>query len=313
MQLAAGIDGGGTRPTCELISLADGTAARLVFGAFNRNSIGAEAFDALLDEIFSAIRRAGECKALCIGAAGVSNPEMADAIREKAAFYGMPPVILVGDQAVALYGAADGGCGIALVSGTGSCCMGRDSRGKSVTSGGGGHLIDDGGSGYALGRDALSAVMRSFDGRGGHTLLSDLLKREWGVTNIPQLIAKVYAFPDKSGIASVSPLVEEAARAGDAKALEIVEKGAEELLLMVKTVYGQMADEQMPLFLTGGLFSHETVLRETFIRRLGEALPCVTVTEPAMDAAAGAARWALSSLDHDGQRPDAARARQRKG
>ena len=69
------------------------------------------------------------------------------------------------DQETALAGALGAPCGMVLIAGTGSICFGRDAVVKQPGSGGYGHKIDDEGSGYALGRDALAAVVRAQDGR----------------------------------------------------------------------------------------------------------------------------------------------------
>ena len=55
--------------------------------------------------------------------------------------------------------------GIAMISGTGSSAFTRQG-GVVAQVGGWGHLIDDAGSGYALGRACLAAAYRALDGRG---------------------------------------------------------------------------------------------------------------------------------------------------
>ena len=98
-----------------------------------------------------------------------------------------------------------GGTGCILIAGTGSICTGITEDGKTARAGGWGHLIDDVGSGYALGRDALTAVVRAQDGRGAKTVLTDLVQKAWKVENIGQLIAETYSTADKSHIASCLP------------------------------------------------------------------------------------------------------------
>lgn len=293
MKIIAGIDGGGTGTTVELRDMENHVLQREKFGPFNINSIGEEKLYELLREIFEYILHFGECEAVCIGAAGISNPAVNNILREivqVVCFSGK--MLLKGDHEIALYGAMSGGPGSVLIAGTGSICTGMDAEGKTARAGGWGHLIDDMGSGYALGRDALGAVVRSLDGRSEATLLSSLIFDFWSIADEKQLIAKVYSTGDKSNIASLSPLVEAAAAGGDGTALTIIERNAEELTGLVASVNKKLGLENMQLSLLGSLLSNDTVLKKAFLRLLPQRLPGAAVKEPDMDAAAGAALWA---------------------
>ena len=290
MRFAAGVDGGGTRTTMECRRLDGGVLCRETFGPFNLNSIGEAQFAGLLEEIAAFLRKTGACEALCIGAAGVSNPQ----VRELTArtMDSLCPWRLVGDHEIALYGALSGGPGIALIAGTGSICCGRNERGEFVRSGGWGHLIDDGGSGYALGRDILSAVVRQWDGRGEETVLARLVPEFLQTGTSQELIAYVYG-GDKSRIAALAPLVGRAADLGDRAALAIYEKnGAElgELVLATAKRLGMVSGEAA---LLGGLLTRDERLRGALRGYLAEGAPGLRCVEPRQDAAAGAALMAL--------------------
>ena len=163
--LIAGIDGGGTHTRLELRDGDNHFLRREEFGAFNLNSIGEAAFRRLLRQVFAACGGMTDCEKICIGAAGISNPAVGDILMQElndAGFTGKWK--LCGDQEIALRGAMD--CpGAAVIAGTGSICFGKNRDGQTARSGGYGHLIDDGGSGYALGRDVFRAAVRALDGR----------------------------------------------------------------------------------------------------------------------------------------------------
>ncbi|MCM1224114.1 MAG: hypothetical protein NC548_57645 [Lachnospiraceae bacterium] len=293
MKIIAGIDGGGTGTIVELRSMENKVLERDKFGPFNINSIGEEKLYDLLREIFEYILQSGECEGICIGAAGISNSAVDDVLKEITQELGFSgKMILKGDHDIALYGAMSGAPGSVLIAGTGSICTGMDAEGKTARAGGWGHLIDDTGSGYALGRDALGAVVRSLDGRSKATLLSSLIYDFWGISNERQLIEKVYSTSEKSNIASLSPVVEKAALQGDKTACTIMEKNAGELVELVACIYRKLKLESMKLSLLGSLISKNTLLREDFLKQLAEKLPAVQVKEPDMDAASGAALWA---------------------
>ena len=97
--------------------------------------------------------------------------------------------------------------------------------------------MDDEGGGFALGRDALAAVVRAEDGRIAPTVLHDAVFEALQVGAVRELIGKIYA-PGfgKREVAALAPLVGAAAEQGDAAALQIVEKAGRELALLVRPV-----------------------------------------------------------------------------
>ena len=295
MRLAAGIDGGGTRTTVECRRMDGSVLCRKVFGPFNLNSIGEERFSALWDEIIAFLDAQGQCTALCAGAAGISNPRVQALTARAMERAGIARWRLVGDHETALHGALSGQPGCALIAGTGSICCGRNAQGEFVRTGGWGHLIDDGGSGYALGRDALAAVVRQWDGRGEATVLSELSPARLGTKTPQELIAHVYG-GDKSRIAALSPLVGEAASQGDKAALAIYERGGAELTALVTATADRLGLEQGEVAMLGGLLTHDKHLRAAFIAGLAEKAPGLRCVEPRQDAAAGAAMLALDLL-----------------
>lgn len=290
MRFAAGVDGGGTRTTVECRTMEGAALCREVFGPFNLNSVGEERFTALLEEIAAFLGKTGECAALCIGAAGVSNPR----VRELTAqvMDGVCPWRLAGDHEIALHGAHSGGPGLALIAGTGSICCGKNERGEAVRAGGWGHLIDDGGSGYALGRDLLSAVVRQWDGRGEETALTRLLLARLEIETPQELVAYVYG-GDKSRVASLAPLAGQAAAQGDRTALDIYARNGAELGELVLAAAKRLGMETGEVALLGGLLTGDGCLREALTAWLAERAPGLRCIEPRQDAAAGAAMLAL--------------------
>ena len=290
MRFAAGVDGGGTRTTVECRTMEGAALCREVFGPFNLNSVGEERFTALLEEIAGFLEKTGEYAALCIGAAGVSNPR----VRELTAqvMDGVCPWRLAGDHEIALHGAHSGGPGLALIAGTGSICCGKNERGEAVRAGGWGHLIDDGGSGYALGRDLLSAVVRQWDGRGEETVLTRLLLARLEIETPQELVAYVYG-GDKSRVASLAPLAGQAAAQGDRTALDIYARNGAELGELVLAAAKRLGMETGEVALLGGLLTGDGRLREALTAWLAERAPGLRCIEPRQDAAAGAAMLAL--------------------
>ena len=265
----AGIDGGGTKTRIELRDEKNNLLRKGSFGPFNYNAIGEAAFRTLLREIFAFCGDMHQCSKLCIGAAGISNPKVEQILAEEleqAGFTGKRK--LCGDQEIALRGAMDTP-GIVVIAGTGSVCFGRNAAGKTARSGGYGHLIDDGGSGYVLGRDVLSTAVRAVDGRGN----------SWGILNavyaqidgyVPEDIVSFVHDPNtgKAAIASLAPIALRQAELGDWEAWRILERGAGELYELVKAVQQRLDLRGCRIALLGGLLSEENPYRNAVAEKL---------------------------------------------
>lgn len=178
MPYCVGIDGGGTKTAVELRWSDHSSNARAVFGPLNCNSDRPAAAKTLADTMAWLAAQPGGltgCGALCIGSAGISNPDAYHFLENTVRAGGYRgPLQIVGDQVTALAGALGTPVGTVLIAGTGSICYARTADGHERRSGGWGHLIDDEGSAYALGRDILRAVVRAADGRAPATALTAL-------------------------------------------------------------------------------------------------------------------------------------------
>ncbi len=142
--------------------------------------------------------------------------------------------------------------GCAIIGGTGSSLYARID-GKIIHLGGWGYLIDTGGSGYALGRDAFLAAFRYCDGRGKKTLIYDMLWEQMG-SRPEENIPRIYQ-GGRSYIASFAGTVFQARREGDAIAEEIFQKGVHALaeLTFAAETYFQGPYEGI---MGGGIFSN---------------------------------------------------------
>lgn len=295
MDFLAGIDGGGTKTKVICVTPEGVELDTRVFGPFNLNSIGAERFQALLAEISAYLNGLGNCVALAIGSAGISNQDMVQMVAAAMENANIANWKLVGDQEIALYGALDGAPGIALIAGTGSICFGRAADGTMARSGGWGHLIGDEGSGYALGRDALMAVAKEWDGYGPKTRLTALLAAEQGLTTQREIISYIYG-GDKSRIAALSRLVEQAAREGDAVATDILRENAQKLAALVAAVAHRLTLGHTRVAMLGGMLENDTLLRHFFREEMEAHHPQIACVAPLHNAATGAVMLAQTML-----------------
>jgi glucosamine kinase len=230
-QIFAGVDGGGTKSTL-LLSDAAGNELARVSGAAGlvdprHPERSAEVIAQLVRMASAQAGLSGAPAALCAGLAGVGNEAERVAV-EQALAGAARSVRVVSDGEIALHGAFGGGPGVLLIAGTGSVAYGRGPDGRMDRSGGWGMYVGDEGSGYALGRAALAAALRSVDGREAETrllpLVLEVLKLD-GPRGIPPWAGRAA----KGDIASLARHVLDLAAAGDAVALRLVEHQAAEL------------------------------------------------------------------------------------
>lgn len=289
----AGIDGGGTHTQVELRDMENRLLRRGDFGPFNLNSIGETAFHGLLQEVFDWCGGMDSCARLCVGAAGLSNPNVEIILKEELQCSGFRGKwYLCGDQEIALRGAMEGP-GIVLISGTGSICFGKNAAGATARSGGYGHLIDDGGSGYALGRDVLSRAVQATDGRETDRAILRAVCDRLG-TGPEGIVPFVYGpETDKAAIAKYSSIALELADRGNPAAREILDRQAGELAALVRAVQTRLQMPKCRIALLGGLLVPENTYRRAAAEKLSELGDVIV---PAQDALWGAAQlaWELS-------------------
>ncbi|MBM3848403.1 MAG: N-acetylmuramic acid 6-phosphate etherase, partial [Verrucomicrobia bacterium] len=124
------------------------------------------------------------------------------------------------------------GSGIAarvlVLSGTGSCCLGRGVRGKTVKIGGWGHILGDKASGFEIGLRALKAVVYYLDRDRSWSLLGQRLLRRLLLNEPNDLIDWVSKAP-KDQVAGLATEVFEAAALGDSIATDILTGAAASL------------------------------------------------------------------------------------
>ena len=290
-----GIDGGGTK-TRVAVCAPDGTLLRReTLGAFNLSAIGEDGFRRRTEEILALCGDMRGCGAICVGGAGVSGAAAGEILRAELAAHGFAgKLLLCGDHEIALAGAMQTpGC--VLIAGTGSVCYGKNAAGEAFRCGGGGHIIDDPGSGYTLGRDALAAALRTEDGRLSENALHAAVMDAVGGHDIQGIFDFVYfSRRGKSDIAALAPLVLRCAEQGDAVSLAILHRGATELARLVSAVTGRLGlDKKSPCALAGGLLAENNIYRRTVCEAL---VPFCRPAKPEHGALFGAVQLALAAV-----------------
>lgn len=296
-----GIDAGGTKTVCLLADDEGRVVAEARGGGANLQSAGELEVEKVLHHVME--EALGEHDilpaAICLGIAGVDRPEDGDAVRGIMRRIGFKtPTLVVNDALVALVAGAGDEPGVVLVAGTGSIAYGRDAGDRAARAGGWGYLLGDEGGGFWIGRAALSAVVRQFDGRGPSTLLTDMVLSHMRLASPTQLIHEIY-YRDlhRHAIAGLAALVQRAADEGDAVAAQILARAGAELAAAASSVIARldMRGDIFPTVLAGGIFRGVPWLTSDVTTRLFEVAPRTEVRLLDVEPAVGAVRLALAA------------------
>jgi N-acetylglucosamine kinase-like BadF-type ATPase len=199
------------------------------------------------------------------------------------------------DAKAALYAGNAAGCGVVLISGTGSIAYGRNDQGAEARCGGWGYLVGDEGSAVWIGQEGLRAASYDHDGRGSPTRITGHLFEDLGVTDFNGLLPLLYGRPHPSPalLAATRPLAR-AFSEHDGIAVNIVQRGARLLAGMAATVAHTLLLDGGPVYLAGGAFENVRPLEKAVRIELLGALPRAAVEPVGEEPAMGAARLAAT-------------------
>ena len=305
MSFFLGVDGGGSRTRAVVMDAEGQELARaegpptLIDPANPRATIGV--ITHVCRQAVGDAGATGPAKVLWAGIAGAGSDPTRSVVWEALREAGIAETVHTGTDADAAFRDAFGSDpGILLISGTGSIALGRGVDGSTVSIGGWGVLLGDEGSGYAMGMEALRAVVRGEDGRSMQTGLRDTILERLAVDRPEHLIAWV-AMASKADVAAVVPIVCDQAESGDEVAGTIVENAVEDLVAHVLTVVQRLGPwpGRPAVALTGGLIDEDGPLRQRVSVAIGGLL-CQT-SDRVVDAARGAAHLAIESVEGESQ------------
>jgi N-acetylglucosamine kinase-like BadF-type ATPase len=298
-----GIDGGATKTQAAIVDAQGVLHGVGLGGSSNYDNVGVAAAQANIGQAVAAARRQARLDhapfaATFLGLAGIVSPEDRAVVREMAEALELAPGDRIGvdhDCRIALAGGLTGRPGIALIAGTGSSCFGMNEAGDAWRGSGWGHLISDEGSGYWFGIQAMRAAVQAYDGRGIPTVLRERLQATLGLAEMDDLVRRLYVDGmSQQEIAALAPLVFEAARDGDERALALVREGMEALADSVLAVARKLRMEsECDLALIGGIFQAGPMFVEELERAVRSRLPGCRVIFAEMPPSLGACLLAL--------------------
>jgi N-acetylglucosamine kinase-like BadF-type ATPase len=192
------------------------------------------------------------------------------------------------------------GVGIAAIAGTGSIVFGRDATGDTARVGGWGYLLGDEGSGYDLARRGLQAALYAADGRGEATALLDAFQQQFQARSPRDLAMTVYRhrLPVRD-LAALSAIVDRVAVAGDPVARRIIDQGASEIAIAIRTCARHLQfaiDQPFEVVTIGGVWQSEAGFRDRAIEAVRSEFTEASIIWPRSSPAQGAALTVLRAI-----------------
>ena len=195
---------------------------------------------------------------------------------------------------------------VAVVCGTGINCVGRRADGATARFPALGAISGDWGGGWELGEKAVWHAARAVDGRGPATVLADLVPAALGRPDLASVIEDLHRGRlHRRVLPTLAPLLFQAAAAGDRVAGSVVDRQAEEVVLLAAAALRRLGLEhdEVPVLLGGGvLAARDPRLVRGIEERLAAVAPHARIEFVTAPPVLGAA---LLVLEADGAGPDA--------
>jgi N-acetylglucosamine kinase-like BadF-type ATPase len=286
MGVVIGVDGGSSKTELLAVTHEGEPVAHIRGPGSNSHTLGVEGAVDVLAELVERAAPAGAVDRAAFFLCGADLPSDIAELEHALARRGWAREVTVDNDTFALLrtGARDGNA-VAVVCGSGINCVGRAADGRVARYPGLGWETGDWGGSEALGREALFLAARAEDGRGQRTVLVDAIRSHFGAGTVAELgeVAHYRRRPVRLG--ELAPAVLAAAAEGDAVALGLVRRLADEIVLLVERALRDLELAEAATVLGGGM------LREGFlVEAVAARVPNpVVVREPPVLGAALAA------------------------
>ena len=234
MKYYLGVDGGGTKTLSVIVDETGRTAGIGIGGTGNFQTVGVEdACSQVKTSIDNALDAAGitpeQIRASYFGMAGADRPTDFQIVEDLLAPIAQSKTWAIeNDAIIGVLAESRQLCGIGVVCGTGTNVVGLNLQGERIQVGGMGDLFGDRAGGSHIGKQAVALACRGRDGRGTPTILYDRFCKHYGVTDLIDLIDRLYR-GENLKLSELVRYVVDAAIAGDEVATTILTDVGEEM------------------------------------------------------------------------------------
>lgn len=273
--LYMGIDCGGSKISCLVIDSAGRLIAetkRSSDGLLLKEASSLKVYEETVREVLETVN--GKCRAVFCNTGGFP-PDGLDSLLCRVTETANIKIARESSGELIVVNAPLWNFDIAIMAGTGSVAVGVADN-AIVSVGGWGCVIDDRGSGFSLGRDALRVATGYADGKYKFSpyiadILTALAIHESASRNEVRTVLKT-RLPefDRQRVASLAPLVTAYAEQEDPFALNSVENAADELAELALLIAGRLKLQEARVAAIGGLFSPGDFFRICFRRKISK-------------------------------------------
>jgi len=230
-----------------------------------------------------------------IGLSGATDPH-GEAARLLSEHPAAARVLVAHDSVSSYLGVLGDRPGAVVAAGTGVVTLGVGTE-RAARVDGWGNIMGDAGSGYWIGREALDAVMRAYDGRGPKTALTTVVTERW--PDLESAYVSLQSDDERVRIvASFAAPTAALAAQGDQVAADICRRAADELALsVIAALRASGAPDDAVVSATGGVFGSAVVL-DAFTASVRADRPDVRFVAPAGSGLDGVAALAELPTDH---------------
>ncbi len=219
----------------------------------------------LLEEFYKLTNATSDdCGGLCIVFSNNSSVNVYTTMSEIVSQIGIScPLYITNEAEATLSSVTKGGAGVLIVAGVNSAGYAFDENGTQTQCGGLGHLVDDEGSAYWVGMQAVKHAFMSMEGRIPKTVLEQKVKEYFGVNVLHECLSIIYDddnFSDEK-VAGLALSVKYAAKEGDKQAILIEQNAVYALLSIAEALIRQTRLEKHTVVLSGKLFAINDFIR----------------------------------------------------
>ena len=272
-KIMIGIDGGGSKTEFLLFTEDGMILGRALRGGCSPTIIGLEACaDLLADGIEELLAVHSGVSAVFVGSAGFYTDKNGEKVKDLLCKrFPRLEIECRSDIVNVIFAAACETDCLAAICGTGSSVFCWEKEELSLFTGWG-YMFDKYGSGYAIGRDALTAALEASVGLKEKSALTDAVEEKLGVP-VGDAIGKIYR-EGVSFVASFAPAVFEAYERGDHAAREILEANAAHLGYMI-TEAARRTPSARSVIISGGLVTSHAVYADMLEKRIPKGLSLI--------------------------------------
>jgi len=310
MDYVLGLDGGGSKTTIQIADTGGKVLIQNKSGSCNYKSVGKKIAENNINEaILDSVEKMGApdiiFKSACFGLAGNDTDEDMQIYKKiifntkLKKFLNPSRTIICNDSKIGLIAGSNKKNRLMVICGTGANCFGINEDGREAQTNGWDYILGDEGSGYSIGLKALKAIVRAYDGRGRHTLLTDMVLDYLRLKDIAGLVSWVYDKPYfKEKVADLAEIVCRSSEMGDDISMEILKEEAWEAASSVTVVVNKLdlAGKDFDIVLVGGVFKCEKYFKGPFFKILKNKFKGINFKSLTEMPVEGAIKLALESL-----------------